>query len=82
MAAILDPNDNLKIQSLSSGVKKVLPFYARPIFIRIVTKMDMTGLYLITSYSTIQYSFFLSYRHVQNEESGSSERRLQSDRDN
>lgn len=44
MAAILDPNDNIKIQSLSSGVKKVLPFYARPIFIRIVTKMDMTGL--------------------------------------
>lgn len=43
MAAILDPNDNINIQSLSGGVKKVLPFYARPIFIRIVTKMDMTG---------------------------------------
>lgn len=45
MAAILDPNDNIKVQSLSGGVRKVLPFYARPIFIRIVTKMDMTGPY-------------------------------------
>lgn len=43
MAAILDPEENLNLANLAEGVKKALPFYARPVFIRILNKVDMTG---------------------------------------
>ncbi|ODM93484.1 Long-chain fatty acid transport protein 4 [Orchesella cincta] len=47
MAAILDCNDeNLDIQSLAEGMKKSLPRYAMPMFIRFVASnkgLDMTG---------------------------------------
>jgi solute carrier family 27 fatty acid transporter 1/4 len=46
MAAVLDQHDNLNISALADGVKKVLPSYARPQFIRILRKVDMTGTYL------------------------------------
>jgi hypothetical protein len=48
MAAILDQHDNLNITALADGVKKVLPSYARPQFIRILRKVDMTGRYIPT----------------------------------
>lgn len=43
MAAILDPEDNVDLRTLSEGCRKSLPSYARPIFVRILKKMDMTG---------------------------------------
>jgi solute carrier family 27 fatty acid transporter 1/4 len=43
MAAILDQDDTLNTTALADGVKKVLPTYARPQFIRILRKVDMTG---------------------------------------
>lgn len=43
MAAILDPQDELNLSSLAENIKKQLPVYARPIFIRIMKKLDMTG---------------------------------------
>lgn len=43
MAAILDPEESLDLKSLAEGVRKVLPSYARPIFIRMLNKLDMTG---------------------------------------
>ncbi|XP_044752462.1 long-chain fatty acid transport protein 4 isoform X2 [Coccinella septempunctata] len=45
MAAILDPEDNVDLKALAEGCRKSLPSYARPIFIRILKKMDMTGTY-------------------------------------
>ncbi|XP_065172047.1 long-chain fatty acid transport protein 4, partial [Atheta coriaria] len=45
MAAILDTENTLNIQSLSEGIKKQLPSYARPMFLRTLTKLDMTGTY-------------------------------------
>lgn len=44
MAAILDPDNSLDLTHLAKEITKVLPSYARPIFIRILRKMDMTGL--------------------------------------
>ena len=45
MAAILDPDRTLDLVALAQGLAKVLPTYARPLFIRIVSSMDMTGTY-------------------------------------
>lgn len=43
MAAVLDPEEKVNLANLAEGVKKALPFYARPIFIRILKQVDMTG---------------------------------------
>jgi solute carrier family 27 fatty acid transporter 1/4 len=43
MAAIVDQDGSLNLVKLAEGLKKALPFYARPMFIRIVRKVDMTG---------------------------------------
>lgn len=43
MAAILDTEHSLDLNELSDGLKTVLPTYARPQFIRLLRKVDMTG---------------------------------------
>lgn len=43
MAAILDAEKAVDLTDLANGLKKVLPTYARPQFIRLLTKVDMTG---------------------------------------
>lgn len=43
MAAIYDENNSLDIDRLGMDLKEQLPAYARPQFIRILTKIDMTG---------------------------------------
>ena len=43
MAAIVDHDGSLNLAKLADGLKKALPPYARPLFIRIVRKVDMTG---------------------------------------
>jgi len=45
MAAILDPEGELDLVELANGMSKVLPAYARPLFIRIIKNMRMTGTY-------------------------------------
>jgi solute carrier family 27 fatty acid transporter 1/4 len=45
MAAILDPERALDLNVLGSEMSKVLPSYARPLFIRIVNVIDLTGTY-------------------------------------
>lgn len=43
MAAILDADKTVDLTALSDGLRKVLPSYARPQFVRFLTKVDMTG---------------------------------------
>lgn len=43
MAAILDPNHEIDFEEFTKGIKKQLPTYARPLFIRLLTKVDVTG---------------------------------------
>lgn len=45
MAAILDVDNTLDLNKIAEAVKKELPTYARPQFIRILHKLDMTGTY-------------------------------------
>ncbi|XP_015175015.1 PREDICTED: long-chain fatty acid transport protein 4-like isoform X2 [Polistes dominula] len=43
MAAICDQNNTLNLKQLSADIKDQLPFYARPLFLRILSKVDLTG---------------------------------------
>ncbi|KAL6431393.1 hypothetical protein ACFW04_007196 [Cataglyphis niger] len=43
MAAIYDENGTLDLNKLTVDIKEQLPTYARPQFIRILTKIDLTG---------------------------------------
>ncbi|XP_043252621.1 long-chain fatty acid transport protein 4 [Colletes gigas] len=43
MAAIYDPNNTLNIKEMADGVKKSLPAYARPLFVRVLSELPMTG---------------------------------------
>lgn len=45
MAAILDENESLDLKKLADDMKEHIPSYARPLFIRILTKIDLTGNY-------------------------------------
>jgi len=75
MAAILDPEGTLDFTVLAAGVVKSLPSYARPLFVRIVKQLDMTGKYTHTTcpylfrFIRIVLTFFSRFRNVQNEKS-------------
>lgn len=43
MAAIVDPDNKLDLENLAAGIKGSLPPYARPVFIRIMAELPMTG---------------------------------------
>ncbi|KAF7998271.1 hypothetical protein HCN44_009669 [Aphidius gifuensis] len=43
MAAIFDENESLDLKKLADDIKEHIPSYARPLFIRILTKIDLTG---------------------------------------
>ncbi|KMQ93279.1 protein white [Lasius niger] len=43
MAAIYDENGTLDVNKLTVDIKEQLPAYARPQFVRILTKIDLTG---------------------------------------
>lgn len=43
MAAIVDKDNTLDVSTLSTGLQKALPSYARPLFIRKLNEVEMTG---------------------------------------
>lgn len=43
MAAILDVDNTVDLEELAAGLNKLLPSYARPQFVRLLNKVDMTG---------------------------------------
>ncbi|XP_014278846.1 long-chain fatty acid transport protein 4 [Halyomorpha halys] len=43
MAAIVDQENNMDLNKLTEGVKKSLPSYARPLFVRVLNEMELTG---------------------------------------
>ncbi|XP_056630701.1 long-chain fatty acid transport protein 4-like isoform X2 [Diorhabda sublineata] len=57
MAAILDPEETVNLNELFEGLKKALPSYARPIFIRILRKIDLTGTYKLKKNDLQQEGF-------------------------
>lgn len=45
MAAILDIESTIDLKQLDEGLKLKLPSYARPLFVRILTQVPLTGTY-------------------------------------
>uniref|UniRef100_A0A1B6CWE8 long-chain-fatty-acid--CoA ligase n=1 Tax=Clastoptera arizonana TaxID=38151 RepID=A0A1B6CWE8_9HEMI len=45
MAAIVDQSGSLNLNTLAEGLKKSLPSYARPLFVRILNEVELTGTY-------------------------------------
>lgn len=45
MAAVYDPENTLNIKEMAEGLKKSLPSYARPLFVRVLSELPMTGKY-------------------------------------
>lgn len=43
MAAVVDPEEKLDMEEFAEGIRNNLPIYARPIFIRIMQQLPMTG---------------------------------------
>lgn len=43
MCGIVDIDNSLDLDKLARDLAKDLPAYARPIFIRVMNKLDMTG---------------------------------------
>lgn len=43
MAALVDPDSLIDMDTLAMGIRNNLPVYARPIFIRIMPQLPMTG---------------------------------------
>ena len=43
MAAIVEPSEGIDLTHFVQAVKKQLPSYATPLFIRLVEQMDITG---------------------------------------
>jgi solute carrier family 27 fatty acid transporter 1/4 len=43
MSAIADPEGTLDLDALTAGINKSLPSYARPLFIRILHQVELTG---------------------------------------
>lgn len=49
MVAIYDEDGTLDVNKLTTDIKEQLPVYARPQFVRILTKIDLTGMYVCFS---------------------------------
>ncbi|XP_072936361.1 long-chain fatty acid transport protein 4-like [Epargyreus clarus] len=47
MCGIVDTDNSLDLEKLAKNMSKDLPKYAKPVFIRIMTSMDMTGTFKI-----------------------------------
>ena len=60
MAAIEDPNQNVYLVDLLSKLRRALPFYAIPVFVRLVKKIETTGTFKLPKVT------FSSVIHVQN----------------
>lgn len=45
MAALVDTDNSIDLNKIANGIRENLPAYARPIFIRIMPQLPMTGTY-------------------------------------
>ncbi|CAG7717530.1 unnamed protein product [Allacma fusca] len=57
MAAIVDPKRILNFEELIAGMSKFMPFYARPLFIRIVDQLEMTATHKIRKFNLQKQGF-------------------------
>ena len=58
MCGIVDSNGSLDLDKLAKDVAKDLPKYARPVFMRVMSTMDMTGNFSTWPYLKKIYIYF------------------------
>lgn len=61
MAAVYDPENTLNIKEMAEGLKKSLPSYARPLFVRVLSELPMTGKYSNSNRFIYYLSFCIYY---------------------
>jgi len=54
MATVVDEQHLTDLKQLNLDLQKTLPAYARPVFLRFVEKLDMTGLSYLMVFLVIQ----------------------------
>uniref|UniRef100_A0A1B0GJ61 Very long-chain fatty acid transport protein n=1 Tax=Lutzomyia longipalpis TaxID=7200 RepID=A0A1B0GJ61_LUTLO len=59
MAAILDPKREISVENLSNGIRGCLPAYARPLFVRLMDELPMTGTFKMKKLDLQQDGFNL-----------------------
>lgn len=47
MVAIADPKNEIDLNNLAEGIDKSLPVYARPLFLRILPELELTGTFKV-----------------------------------
>ena len=57
MAAIHDPEGEIDLQDLTQGIKKQLPSFAWPIFVRFVKHLDITGTFKLKKFNLQKEGF-------------------------
>lgn len=57
MAAIVDPNNEIDLDQLATGIRASLPAYARPIFIRVLKELPMTGTFKMKKVDLVSMGF-------------------------
>ena len=64
MLAIADPKGEVDLEALAKGLDEELPVYARPLFIRIVTKLAVTGEPSSTVGATLKFFYIDRVRYL------------------
>lgn len=59
MAAIVDPDHQIDVDKLSGGIRGSLPSYARPLFIRLLKELPMTGTFKMKKRDLVQDGYDL-----------------------
>nr|XP_053626715.1 long-chain fatty acid transport protein 4-like [Cherax quadricarinatus]XP_053626716.1 long-chain fatty acid transport protein 4-like [Cherax quadricarinatus]XP_053626717.1 long-chain fatty acid transport protein 4-like [Cherax quadricarinatus]XP_053626718.1 long-chain fatty acid transport protein 4-like [Cherax quadricarinatus]XP_053626719.1 long-chain fatty acid transport protein 4-like [Cherax quadricarinatus] len=57
MAAVVDPEGELNLQSFKEGIKEALPSYACPLFLRVLQEIDVTGTFKLKKLSLQKEGF-------------------------
>ncbi|XP_014278845.1 long-chain fatty acid transport protein 4 [Halyomorpha halys] len=57
MAAIVEPSGTLDFEGLASSLKTSLPSYAHPLFIRLISEVEMTGTYKLKKTALVKDGF-------------------------
>ena len=65
MAAIVEPTDGIDLSSFLSAIQKQLPCYARPLFLRLVAQLDITGTFKMKKMAMQKEGFNPNFIKVQ-----------------
>lgn len=57
MAAIVDPKNEIDVDQLGNGIRGSLPAYARPLFLRFIKELPMTGTFKMKKVDLVAAGF-------------------------